>query len=309
GLQLLSKLRISGLATTDDGKYLLATWLGSATWRLNLNTWTWDASQLTLPGTNADANAPLVVQSAVRPLQEQIATIDESGRVTLYAMGDGKAVWFWRGATSSFGSSPLAFSHDGKTLAVGGNSESITLLDANDGRKLAEIVAHPASESGLRRIVGLHWLRKSTLLASIGDDRTLRLWDMTQTSTPRLTGLASIFSLPFVFTGLPEDASDSDRKILRDVHARANQLPMIGENVNALDASPDERTIAVAHSDGVSLFDVDTLKRDMEELTKLDGTSLVNEVERRTGLRHDGTKVLPRFWNELIPDTEPPIGR
>jgi WD40 repeat protein len=112
--------------------------------------------------------------------------------------------------------SALAFSPDGKTLAVGGTDGQVHLFQSADGKLLRSLVGHNSSVSGVAfrpggavlatsgrdRTVrlwdpangqalkvleghgawaeGVVWLAQGTRLASVGADQTVRLWDLTE---------------------------------------------------------------------------------------------------------------------------------
>ncbi len=81
----------------------------------------------------------------------------------------------------------LAWSPDGKLLAVAGVSGPITLFNGADGT-----VQHKLPGHTLLGTMAISWHRDSRLLASVGQDGKVRLWDTkTGTQTSEMAGGAS----------------------------------------------------------------------------------------------------------------------
>ncbi len=80
----------------------------------------------------------------------------------------------------------LAWSPDGKSLAVAGVSGPITLFNGEDGAVQHKLPGHALDT------MAISWRNDSRLLASVGQDGKLRLWDVeTGTQTSEVAGGAS----------------------------------------------------------------------------------------------------------------------
>jgi serine/threonine protein kinase/WD40 repeat protein len=99
----------------------------------------------------------------------RLATLDAgSSAVRIWDLASGQVL------TTLLASGPLTFlawSHNGSSLAVGGESGDIELWDAESGRRQTFLKGHQ------RRIVQLAFSHDGYLLASGSWDHTLRLWD------------------------------------------------------------------------------------------------------------------------------------
>lgn len=72
----------------------------------------------------------------------------------------------------------VAWSHNGKYIAIGQSNGWINLIDANSGKKINEWEAH--TEGGLStEIITIKWSLDDTLIASGGLDYSIRVWDTT----------------------------------------------------------------------------------------------------------------------------------
>jgi WD40 repeat protein len=96
--------------------------------------------------------------------------------VLLWEASTGKEVRRFTGPKDNI--ETVAFSPDGKTLAAGSRDGRVVLWDADGGKELLHLLAHPgpaAAETGAGPGVGFSPDGKT--LATAGADGTLRLWD------------------------------------------------------------------------------------------------------------------------------------
>src|SRR5205823_4939915 len=66
----------------------------------------------------------------------------------------------------------LAYSHDGRTLAVGGRDSTIRVLDLNTGQTVRTFLGHG------EEITALRFSPVGNQLASASFDQTVRLWNL-----------------------------------------------------------------------------------------------------------------------------------
>lgn len=302
------ELPVTELVVDQEHHLLASLWIGNAVWLLDLATWQWRPKPLR---TSADGTREgfLLVQATPRPGHAEMAAIERSGKITLWSTTDGRVRWEAKGQTASLDDTPIAFSPDGEVLAAGGDASDVLLFDADSGALLGQFPAHGTDARGAYRVPSVRWLHKGSMLATVGADNLLRLWEISEQAGERsgkLAGLAPVFPLPFVLSGVPEGSSPAERAELSNP-VEPDEIPGLLPGVAV---AQDDRTIAVASSEGVLLFDADALVADMRAVTERKGPELLRWVEERTGLRLvEGQQAMLRYSNALVPQAESPAGR
>jgi WD40 repeat protein len=111
---------------------------------------------------------------ALTPDGRTLASGDVSGKVTLWDVATRTKRTTLAAASDKvfYEEVQLAFSPDGGTLAVAVD-RAVQLWDVATGRRVASLSGHEGT------VLCLAYSPDSTLLASGGHDRTVRLWDVT----------------------------------------------------------------------------------------------------------------------------------
>ena len=169
----------------------------------------------------------------------------------------------------------IAFSPDGKTLASGGNDNTLRLWDVETQTEIGALEGHAGGPNSI-------WFSPDgRTLASRDDDNTLRLWDVdTQTQIRTLEGYTgTVESVSFSPDGKTIATGGQDEIVrLWDVSTRTEIGTLEGHTgyVSSVSFSPDGTTLASGSWDGtVRLWDVST----RTEVGILEGhTSLVRSV-------------------------------
>ncbi len=152
----------------------------------------------------------------------------------------------------------LSWHPKGTVLAAGGSSRRVHLLDATTGREIASFGSH---ESG---VVGCAFNHEGTILASVGWDAMLRLWDLERGR--QLIGCpAGVFEamardhLKFSLNDQTLAASASPPRVSTWKVTAGDELrwlPGSGNNNRSPDVHHENRIAAGAGPDGVVLWDL-----------------------------------------------------
>jgi WD40 repeat protein len=150
--------QVNGLALFDGGKLLLT---GGNRGHLRV----WGMKDRQLIKTIGQGQNEFTARIAVTPDGRTAATIS-GGIVTLHDLSGGVPAMRYRGAS---GALSLAFTSDGKTLAVGAVDRAVRLYDVASGHMRAEFIGHT------HEAMALAFSRDGSFLATASRDQ--RRWD------------------------------------------------------------------------------------------------------------------------------------
>ena len=163
---------VRALALSPDGKRL-AGGCDDGIVRL----WDVSAGKLT-PAAELKGHTDWLLCLAFSPDGQRLASGGYDGSVRVWDVASGKALAVPARAPAPANApaaelpavTALAFSPDGKALAVGCGNAQLLLFSAADGKFIRALAGHTSA------ITGLTFHPSGTLLASASKDRTLRLW-------------------------------------------------------------------------------------------------------------------------------------
>jgi WD40 repeat protein len=243
-------LKVSSLVFSPDGKMLASVTSGKT-----VNLW----------GLTAGRNRRLINQQhsiqgehvAFSPDSKKLASVDEH-TVKLYDGATGRLLHKLNMLTKQ--NSSIAFSPDGKMLALGSNDYAVRLLDIATGQELCLLNGHAD------RVSSMTFSPDGKKLATGSVDRTIKLWDVaTGQELLTLKGhVKDISSVAFSPNGKILVSGSADNSVMlwdvtltqQSFLLRANEER---QKVVSVAFSPDGKTIASGGFDGaVKLWDVAT---------------------------------------------------
>ncbi len=148
----------------------------------------------------------------------------------------------------------VVFSPDGRLIATGSEDKSVKLWDAATGRDLRTLSGHGESIYHIRFAAG------GQALTTISYDQTIRFWDLQTGRTARTATFQARW--PLFGAGLSPDGNILATRNPDDTITL--QTPATGRILQKLTPgpfrpatfSPDSRTLATGHEDGVTLWEV-----------------------------------------------------
>jgi WD40 repeat protein len=180
------RLPVNGMAISHDGRYLAAAGgLGAKA----VSLWSLETKQPLTPASLATGGEPVAFATDRAILA--MPTTTPAGSVWMFDLDADRAI----SAIPAGGARSLTFSPDGRLVAIGGDDETVTVLESGTGRAMATYgghrhppdplsndLRHLMADAGLaeRRVQNTVWSvafsPDGTRLASAGQDGSVWLW-------------------------------------------------------------------------------------------------------------------------------------
>jgi len=274
-----SRSDIGRSAFAPSGKVIAAADLGDGTIRL------WDPAKRTQIGSLTSDSTGYVMIAYSR-----------DGKIVAAADFDGGTVRFWKPPSRRptghlrFGDEvySLAFSPDGRTLAVAGSADQgAGLYDVVSRKRRGSLTGHT------NWIQELEYSPDGTIIATASDDYTIRLWNASTGKTVRvLTGhTAPVYEVAFSPDGRILASASEDRTVRLWDSANGSRLGRLSDRsqkMNAVAFSSDGKTLASAAADGSVRLWSEILWRDLRELHATVCNALLTGISRSDWRQYAG---------------------